>query len=106
MEAPFASGVASVMVLMASDELTPPPSACAGGISSVEPSTTTLHGAGPPQVAASLTPATVTGAEVRARRSAEPDAAGVVVISTMRKRSRVRGPPVLLVNLRRKSSVP
>src|SRR4051812_42706888 len=102
MDAPFAKGVPNVIVPTLSDELTPPPRSCAGGISSVTPCTATLHGVGPPQVVASLTPATTVGAEVRARKSAEPGAAGVVVMSTMRKRRRVRGAPVLLVNLRRK----
>jgi len=44
--------------------------------------------------------------EVRGRRSETPLGAGKVVKSTMRKRSRVTEPPVLLTNLRRKLIVP
>ena len=86
-------------------ELTPPPLVCAGGVSSVVPTTVTLQGVEPPQVAASLTPLTMIGAELRARRSAAPGVDGFVVL-VMRKRSRVTPPPVLFVNLRRKSIVP
>src|SRR5919112_1161342 len=86
-------------------ELTPPPLVCVGGCSSVVPTTLTLHGAEPPQVTVSLTPPTLMAEELSARRSAAPGADGLVVL-VMRKRNRVTAPPVLFVNLRRKSIVP
>ena len=57
-------------------------------------------------VAASVTPFTVTFAEVKALRSAIPPGTEIELISTMRKRSRVTGAPVLLTNLRLTESVP
>jgi hypothetical protein len=71
--APLASGEASVTVPAESEELKPPPAACAGGCSSVVPCTAqTLDGQ------AGFAPAiwTATGAEVRGRRSAKPAGAG------------------------------
>src|SRR5689334_7850956 len=49
---------------------------------------------------------TTTLPEVLGHRSAVPEAAGKVVRSRMRNRSRVRGLPVLFVNVRRMSTVP
>ena len=49
---------------------------------------------------------TTTSLEVRGRRSAMPLKAGKVVSSTTRKRSRVIGAPVVLVNVLRMSMVP
>ena len=84
MLAPLASGVPSVTV--PAPRLPPKavPFGDAGGCSRVVPWTLTVQGgvAGAPvaaHVAASLTPATTTRVEVRARRSAIPDGAGKVV---------------------------
>src|SRR5215212_906474 len=101
--APFASGVASVTVPADSEELNPPPFGCDGGCSSVVPWTVTLlvplpHGG--------RSTVTTTAVEVRARKSAMPLGAGKVVISIMRKRSRVTFAPVLFVIVRRISNVP
>ena len=109
--APFANGVPRVIVPALKVLLKPPPFGCDGGCSRVSPCTFTVHGvvATPfdaRQVAASLMPATTTNVEVRGRRSETPLGAGKVVKSTMRKRSRVTEPPVLLTNLRRKLIVP
>src|SRR2546423_1571521 len=49
---------------------------------------------------------TTTSDEVLGRRSATPEMDGKVVISTMRKRSRVISAPVLLVKVVRTSTVP
>src|SRR5215831_4250742 len=49
---------------------------------------------------------TTTSVDVRGRKSATPDAAGNVVRSMTVKRRRVMLPPVLLVKVRRMSSVP
>ena len=75
-EAPLAKGVPKVIVPAARVELTPPPEGCKGGVSSVVPLTSTLHGAEPLQVTASLTPVTVIGVEVRARKFAVPEGEG------------------------------
>src|SRR2546423_5322701 len=96
MLARLASGVASVIVPADKLEFNPPPLACVGGVSSVVPRTVT----GPPLVA------TTTSADVIGRRSAVPAGDENVVMSTMRKRSRVTDCPVVFVNLRRMSSVP
>ena len=92
------------------DELNAPPLGCDGGCSDVVPSTVTEQGGAPApeavHVAASLIPETTTSVEVLVRRSAKPDGAGNVVMSTIRKRSRVTAPPVLLMTRRRMSSVP
>src|ERR1051325_8445650 len=82
-----------------------PPLNCVGGCSRVVPTTLTLQGPGPPQVAGSLTPGTTTAEELSARRSAAPGVDGLVVL-VMRKRRRVTEPPGLVVNLRRKAIVP
>src|SRR5580765_3222089 len=111
MLAPLASGVPRVMVPALKVLLKAPPFGCDGGVSTVVPCMFTVHGvvATPFEarhVAASLMPALTTRLEVLARRSANPLGAGKVVISIIRKRSRVTAAPVLLTNLRRKSSVP
>ena len=85
------------MVLAESVELKPPPLNWSGGSSSVVPCAV----AEPPPVSS-----TVTGPEVRGRRSAVPEGEGKVVRSPMRKRRRVTVPPELFVNLRRNESVP
>src|SRR4051812_31850847 len=91
--------------------LKPEPFGCDGGCSRVVPCTVAVHGgtSGAPvaaHVAASLMPRTTTEIDVLGRRSANPLGAGNVVISTIRKRSRVMFAPVLLTNLRRRLSVP
>src|SRR6185437_845392 len=101
--APFANGVARVIVPADIDELNPPPFGCDGGSSSVVPFTVTLlvplpHGG--------RSTVTTTAVEVRGRKSAMPLGAGKVVRSTTRHRRRVTFPPVLLVTVRRISSVP
>ena|SRR5687768_8948805 len=53
-----------------------------------------------------LSTGTTTAVDVLGRRSAMPLGAGNVVRSTMRKRSRVVPPPVLLVRRKRRSNVP
>jgi hypothetical protein len=95
-DAPLASGVPSVIVPAESDALMPPPLTWLGGCSSVVPSTVLLP----------LVVVTTMAVEVRARRSAVPEGDGKVTRLVMRKRSRVTGAPVLLVHVRRKSSVP
>src|ERR1044072_3084083 len=99
--APFASGVPSVIVPAESEELKPPPFGCDGGCSSVVPCTLTVQGvvATPfeaRQVLESLMPLTTNSVEVLGRRSAQPEGAGKVVLSMMRKRSRETLAPVLL----------
>ena len=89
MEAPFASGVPSVIVPDGQVELTPPPLGCDGGCSNVVPWTLTVQGAvATPfearQVAESLMPETTTSDDVRERKSATPDGAGNVLTSMMR----------------------
>src|ERR1044071_4420625 len=101
--APFASGVARVIVPADIDELNPPPFGCDGGCSSVVPFTVTLlvplpHGG--------RSTVTTTAVEVRGRKSAMPLGAGKVVRSITRQRKRVTFPPVLLVTVLRISSVP
>src|SRR5262245_11189116 len=103
MLAPFASGVASVIVPADIDELKPPPFGCDGGCSSVVPLTLTLlvplpHGG--------RSTVTTTVVEVRGRKSAMPLGAGNVVRSTMRNRRRVTLPPVLFTIVLRVSNVP
>src|SRR5215470_10725603 len=102
-EAPFASGVPSVIVPADIEELNPPPFGCDGGCSSVVPLTDTLlvplpHGG--------RSTVTTTEVEVRGRKSAMPLGAGNVVRSITRKRKRVTLPPVLLTTVRRMSNVP
>src|SRR5689334_10821581 len=101
--APFASGVARVIVPADIDELNPPPFGCDGGCSNVVPFTVTLlvplpHGG--------RSTVTTTAVEVRGRKSAMPLGAGNVVRSTTRNRKRVTLPPVLLTIVRRTSNVP
>ena len=103
MVAPLGSGVANVIVPAERLELKPPPFGCEGGCSSVVPWTVMLL-VPTPQGARSTV--TTTAVEVLGRRSAMPLGAGKVLRSTMRNRSRVIFPPVLLVNVRRMSSVP
>ena len=90
-------GAPVVTVPAAMVEFVPPPFSCVGGASSVVPSTFAL----PPPVKL-----TTTTPEVRARKSAVPAGTGVVVISMIRKRSRVTGAPVLFLNFLRMSKVP
>src|ERR1041384_3328518 len=102
-DAPLASGVASVTVSADIDELKPPPFGCDGGCSSVVPLTVTLlvplpHGG--------RSTVTTTAVEVLGRKSAMPLGAGNVVTSITRKRKRVTFPPVLLVTVLRISRVP
>src|SRR5882724_2057883 len=75
--APFAIGAAKVTTGGATLEFKPPPSACAGGVS------------------------TVRLLEFNTRRSAVPAGCGKVVISTKRSRTREIGTPVLLTRRRR-----
>lgn len=83
MLAPGANGVARVMVPADSEVLKLPPFSCVGGSSIVVPWTLTVHGVGEgEQVTESLIPDTDTDAEVRARRSAKPEGAGTLVMST------------------------
>src|SRR6185369_5138727 len=101
--APFASGVARVIVPADIDELNPPPFGCDGGCSSVVPFTVTLlvplpHGG--------RSTVTTTAVEVRGRKSAMPLGAGNVVRSSTRKRKRVTFPPVLFTTVLRISNVP
>src|ERR1051325_2532270 len=101
--APFASGVARVIVPADIDELNPPPFGCDGGCSRVVPFAVTLlvplpHGG--------RSTVTTTAVEVRGRKSAMPLGAGNVVRSTTRNRKRVTFPPVLLTTVQRTSSVP
>jgi len=89
MEAPFASGVPSVIVPEEKVELNAPPLGCDGGCSSVVPCTLTAQGvvATPfeaRQVAGSLIPETTTSDDVRVRKSATPEGAGKVVMSMTR----------------------
>ena len=71
------------------------------------PSTVTVHGVLPSgHVVESLMPPTEKSAEVRGLRSAIPPGAEKVVISTMRKRSRVTGNGEVLTIRLRMSSVP
>src|ERR1043165_5419854 len=86
-DAPLASGVASVTVPADIDELKPPPFGCDGGCSSVVPLTVTLlvplpHGG--------RSTVTTTAVDVRGRKSAMPLGAGNVVTSITRKRKRGR----------------
>src|SRR6185436_3180185 len=102
-EAPLAIGVANVTVPDDIEELNPPPFGCDGGCSRVVPCTVTLlvplpHGG--------RSTVTTTAVEVRGRKSAMPLGAGKVVRSMTRQRNRVTLPPVLLVTLLRRSSVP
>src|SRR6476659_2976423 len=101
--APFARGVANVTVPEDIDELKPPPFGCDGGCSSVVPWTVTLL---VPLPQGGRSTVTTTAVEVRGRKSAIPLGAGNVVTSTTRQRRRVTFPPVLLVTVRRISSVP
>src|SRR2546421_6963019 len=106
--APGASGVPTVTVPTAIVEFIPPPFGWAGGVSRVVPNTFTVHGVAEGEhVPGSVIPDTETFVEVIGRRSATPPPGlGNVVISTIRKRSRVTLPPVLLVTRRRIESVP
>src|SRR5689334_412949 len=102
-DAPLASGVASVTVPADIDELKPPPFGCDGGCSSVVPLTVTLlvplpHGG--------RSTVTTTAVEVLGRKSAIPLGAGNVVKSITRNRKRVTFPPVLLTTVLRISRVP
>src|SRR4030095_17161483 len=101
--APLANGVASVTVPALIEELKPPPFGCDGGCSSVVPCTVTLL---VPEPHGGRSTVTTTAVEVRGRKSAMPDGAGNVVISTTLKRNRVTFPPVLFTTVRRTSSVP
>ena len=81
MDAPFASGVASVTVPEDRVELNAPPFGCAGGWSNVVPCTLTVQGVvatplAASQVAGSLIPETTSSDDVRACRSAMPAGAG------------------------------
>src|SRR6185369_10329817 len=92
--APLANGVPRVTVPALKVLLKPPPFGCGGGCSRVVPWTVTVQRgtAGAPvaaHVTGSLMPATTIETEVRGRISANPDGAGKVVRSTIRKRSRV-----------------
>src|ERR1044071_4520395 len=102
-DAPFASGVASVIVPADIDELKPPPFGCDGGCSSVVPLTVTLL---VPLPQGGRSTVTTTEVEVLGRKSAMPLGAGNVVRSMTRKRRRVTFPPVLLTTVRRMSNVP
>src|ERR1044072_2689756 len=96
-ESPGASGVASDTASADTDELKPPPLFCVGGCSRVVPKTVTSQGVTPSgQVLESLMPFTVKSVEVRSRRSAIPEGAEKVEISTTRNRRRVTGNPVAL----------
>src|SRR6185295_16124415 len=102
-DAPLASGVASVTVPADRDELKPPPFGCDGGCSSVVPLTVTLL---VPLPQGGRSTVTTTDVEVLGRKSAMPLGAGNVVRSTTRNRKRVAFPPVLLTTVLRISSVP
>src|SRR5687768_13096326 len=110
MLAPGAKGVASVTVPALSVLFHPPPNGCVGGTSKVVPSTVTVQGVvispDAVQVPASVEVA-ITSAEVRALTSAIPtDGTISVLMSTIRKRKRVTGAPVLFTNRRLIESVP
>src|SRR6185295_14457844 len=102
-DAPLASGVASVTVPADRDELKPPPFGWDGGCSSVVPCTVTLL---VPLPQGGRSTMTTTAVEVLRRMSAMPLGAGNVVRSTTRKRKRVTFPPVLLTIVLRISRVP
>src|ERR1044071_7650332 len=104
--APFASGAPSVINPAVTVEFVAAPALCAGGVSSVRPLTVTKQGAGPPQVAGSLTETFNVSIDVRNRRSAIPDGGGNVVKLITRNRNRVIGPPVLFTTRFRIVSVP
>src|SRR5215471_14138327 len=103
MVAPLASGVPSVTVPAFIELLKPPPLGWLGGCSSVDPCTVMFD---VPLPHGGRSTVTTTDVDVLGRRSANPDAAGNVSRSMIRKRSRVTLPPVLFVNVRRMSSVP
>src|SRR3989344_2843355 len=103
MEAPAAKGVPKVTAPADRGELKPPPLGCEGGCSSVVPSTVTLLVPAPHGARSTVT---TTLEDVRGRRSAVPDGAGNAVRSMILTRSRVRSPPLVLVKVRRTSSVP
>jgi len=107
MLAPGANGTIRVMVSAESELLNPPLCGCSGGTSSVVPWTVTMHGvpAGA-HVAGSLTTTFRIGKPVLARKSAKPTGTGKIDMSITRKRSRVTGEPVMLVNRLLMSSVP
>src|SRR3989344_5426105 len=103
MAAPAAKGVPKVTAPADRVELKPPPLGCEGCCSSVVPSTVTLLVPAPHGARSTVT---TTLEDVRGRRSAVPDGAGNVVRSMILNRSRVRSPPLVLVKVRRTSSVP
>src|ERR1044072_1059947 len=97
---PGARGVGTVIVPAFKLLLSAPPIDCVGGCSSVVPNTVTEQGtvAGVPvaaHVAESLMPLTVIVVEVIALTSAMPPPDVRLLISTIRKRKRVTGAPVL-----------
>ena len=94
-DAPFASGVPSVIAPTDSVPLKPDPLGWLGGCSNVVPRTVVPDRRG-----------TTMSLDVIGRRSATPEIEGNVVMSMMRNRNRVMFPPVLLVNFCRMSSVP
>src|SRR5678816_3201670 len=111
MLAPGASGVGTVIDPADRLPFIPPPIGCVGGCSNVVPCTVIVQGVvGEPfaakHVAGSLMPLTITEEDVIARTSAIPGGTGAELISTMRKRNRVIGAPVLLTNRRLTDSVP
>ncbi len=85
MDAPTPSGAARVITPAETVELKPPPLACVAGASSINP---------------------LKSDEASTRKSALTAGAVCVVMSTMRKRRRDTGAPVVLMNLRRMARVP
>lgn len=106
MLAPFKSGVARVTVPAEMDELRPPPSACAGGVSIVVADIVHI-----PPGQAGLVPVIVIvggGVEVLRRKSATPPGGTPkkVEMSTTRNLRRVTLAPVWFVTVRRMDRVP
>ena len=101
---PAGIGVPTVTVPADIVEFKPPPRLCVGGVSKVV--ACTVHEL-PGQAGFGPVIDTTTGpVDVRTRKSATPTGTGDVVMSTTRNLSRVIGLPVLLVTVRRTSSVP
>src|SRR5215210_5300256 len=95
---PGASGCDSVMSFALMLLLKPPPFGWSGGVSTDVPQTVTTE----PSLSVTLNGAN----ELLGRRSAMPEGAGKVVMSTTRNLSRVRFEPEMLVTFRRTESVP
>src|SRR5262249_15684905 len=105
-DSPGASGVCNVTSPSEIEELNAPPNVWEGGVSKVRPRTVTVHGVEPPHVLESFIPLTMVWVDERTRTSAVSIGDGKVLMSIIRKRSRVTGSSKLLTMRRRTSSVP